>query len=216
MFASIRTANNSWFPLLILSGEQGAAKSTTARLLRSLIDPNAAPLRSEPRDGRDLVIAASNRWLLALDNLSYLPDWLSDCLCRLVTGGGFATRELYMDAEETIFDSQRPVILTSIEDVADRGDLLDRAVILHLPSIPDEKRKTESAFWASADAVHPQILGCLLDAVSAGSKELAACPAGSPAPNGGLLHVGHGVRTGTRLANLLVPGRLRWQCRRRK
>jgi hypothetical protein len=160
------------YPVLVLTGEQGSAKSTTARLLRSLVDPNAAPLRSQPRDGRDLVIAAGNSWILALDNLSYIPPWLSDCLCRLATGGGFATRELYTDAEEVLFDSQRPVILTSIEDVCERGDLLDRALIVRLPAIPEEKRRPESEFWAGADAVRPAILGALLDAVRAGLATL--------------------------------------------
>src|SRR5207253_9109386 len=111
------------YPVLALHGEQGSAKSTMARLLRSLIDPNAAPLRSEPREARDLIISATNGWLVALDNLSHLPPWLSDALCRLSTGGGFATRELYTDSEEVIFDAQRPVILTGIEEVATRSDL---------------------------------------------------------------------------------------------
>ena len=105
------------FPLLTLCGEQGSAKSTTARVLRALVDPNAAPLRAEPRNGRDLMIAASNGWVLGLDNLSRLPNWLSDSLCRLATGGGFSTRELYSDDEEVIFDAMRPVILTGIEDL---------------------------------------------------------------------------------------------------
>ena len=160
------------YPVLILTGEQGAAKSTTARLLRSLIDPNAAPLRSEPRDGRDLVIAVRNSWILAFDNLSSMPNWLSDCLCRLATGGGFGMRELFTDDEEVIFDSQRPIILTSIEDVADRGDLLDLAVIVRLPAIPEERRLTESAFWAAVDAARPQIMGALFDAVAEGLRNL--------------------------------------------
>jgi hypothetical protein len=48
------------YPILALFGEQGSGKSMTARLLRELIDPNAAPLRAEPKDGRDLMIAANN------------------------------------------------------------------------------------------------------------------------------------------------------------
>jgi pantothenate kinase-related protein Tda10 len=48
------------FPVLILSGEQGSAKSTTSRLLRELVDPNKTAFRSAPRDERDLVIAANN------------------------------------------------------------------------------------------------------------------------------------------------------------
>src|SRR5262249_38959765 len=94
------------YPVLALFAEQGAGKSTTGRLLRELVDPNAAPLRAEPKDGRDLMIAANNSWLLAYDNLSHVSPWLSDAMCRLSTGGGFATRELYTDQDEIIFDSQ--------------------------------------------------------------------------------------------------------------
>src|SRR5688572_9269814 len=100
------------YPVLILHGEQGSAKSTTARVLRELCDPNSAPLRSEPSNERDLMIAATNGWMVTLDNLSRLPAWLSDALCRLACGGGFGTRELYSDADEIIFDAARPVVLT--------------------------------------------------------------------------------------------------------
>ncbi len=154
------------FPILVLHGEQGAAKSTTARVLRSLTDPNTTPLRSEPRELRDVMIAATNSWAQVFDNLSHLPLWLSDAFCRLATGGGFATRELYSDADEMIFDAQRPLILNGIEELATRADLLDRALILYLPTITDEARKPESALWGAFEAVRPRILGALLDAVA--------------------------------------------------
>jgi hypothetical protein len=160
------------FPALVLSGEQGAAKSFTARVLRSLVDPNAAPLRAEPREPRDLMIAASNGWTVALDNLSYLPPWLSDALCRLSTGGGFSCRELYSDRDETIFDSQRPVILTGVEEVATRSDLLDRAIVLHLPPLPEIRYRTEAALLAEFEAARPRILGALLDTVAGALAEL--------------------------------------------
>ena len=57
------------YPILSISGEQGSAKSTTSRMLRKLIDPNVADLRAAPRDERDLMIGASNSWVLAYDNL---------------------------------------------------------------------------------------------------------------------------------------------------
>ena len=50
-------------------GEQGSAKSTRARLFKLLVDPGRAPLRSAPRDERDLMIAASNSWVVSFDNL---------------------------------------------------------------------------------------------------------------------------------------------------
>jgi hypothetical protein len=154
------------YPVLILHGEQGAAKSWTARALRSLLDPNDAALRAEPRDGRDLAIAARNGWVVALDNVSSLSVWLSDAICRLATGGGFATRELYSNQEEVIFAAQRPVIINGIEEVATRGDLIDRALILYLPPVADERRRDEETLGAELDQARPLILGALLDAVS--------------------------------------------------
>src|SRR5262245_60411988 len=110
------------YPVLVVYGEQGSAKSSLVRVLRALVDPNTAALRTTSREERDLVIAATNGWLIALDNLSHLPDWLSDALCRLATGSGFATRELYTDADETIFAAQRPIVLNGIAEVATRVD----------------------------------------------------------------------------------------------
>ena len=152
------------FPVLQLHGEQGSAKSTTARVLRELVDPNAAPLRSEPRDGRDLMIAAHNGWIVAYDNVSHLAPWLSDAICRLSTGGGFATRELYSNTDEILIDVQRPVVMNGIEDLATRGDLLDRSLILYLPRINSYRREDE--FWSAFSEAGPRILGSLLDAVS--------------------------------------------------
>src|SRR5262249_5508750 len=130
------------FPVLCLHGEQGAGKSGTSRILRALVDPNSAPVRAEPREPRDLAIAANNARSLCLDNPSHLTPWLSDALCRLSTGGGFATRTLYTDEDESIFDSQRPLILNGIEEVATRGDLLDRALLVTCPTIPEDSRRT--------------------------------------------------------------------------
>ncbi len=112
------------FPVLAVYGEQGSAKSTLCRFLRKIVDPNTAPLRADYREPRDLMICANNGWFVALDNLSKLLVWLSDCLCRLSTGGGFSTRTLYENEEETIFAAKRPVMLNCIEEVATRSDLL--------------------------------------------------------------------------------------------
>ena len=160
------------FPVLGVHGEQGSAKSTACRILRALVDPNAADLRSEPRDERDLVIAASNGWVIALENLSRIPNWLSDALCRLSTGGGFGTRELYSDDEEKLFTAKRPVLLNGITDLATRSDLLDRSIVIHLPKIPEAQRQTEKQLWAEFERSKPRILGALLDAVSAALSNL--------------------------------------------
>jgi len=162
------------YPVLALHGEQGSAKSTTARVLRALVDPSKALIRALPQNERDLMISASCSHILAFDNISHLDPWLSDALCRLATGGGIATRKLYTDEEEIIFEAQRPVLLNGIEDVAGNGDLLDRMLVLSLPEISEKKRKVEAVFWKEFESVRPQVLGALLRGVSAALKNLPA------------------------------------------
>jgi hypothetical protein len=160
------------YPILSLHGEQGSAKSTAGRLIRRVVDPNKVCLRSEPKEPRDLAITAGNSWVVALDNLSGLPGWLSDALCRLATGGGFATRQLFSDDEEMLFDAQRPIIVNGIAAVGSRPDLLERSLLIELPAIPDAKRRTEADLYADFDAALPGILGGLLDAVAGALRDL--------------------------------------------
>jgi hypothetical protein len=77
--------------VLALDGEQGSAKTTTARMLRRLVDPNHADARAAPHDERDLLVAARNGRVVALDNLSGLDAATADALCRVATGGGFGS-----------------------------------------------------------------------------------------------------------------------------
>ena len=97
----------------------------------------------EPRDERELFIVASHSHVLAFDNLSGLPPWLSDTLCRLTSGGAFSTRRLLTDHDEILFAAARPVILNGIEDVITRPDLADRAILLMLAPIAERQRRPE-------------------------------------------------------------------------
>jgi hypothetical protein len=165
---------NGPYPPLIIQGEQGSAKSTTSRILRRLVDPHTTELRSGPKNTQDLMITAINSWLIALDNLSGLRHELSDGLCCLATGGGFAARALYTNREESHFSAMRPILVNGIDDLAERPDLLSRAILLHLPSIPEENRKEESEFWGQFEAAQGMIFGVLLDAYA---KALEILPA---------------------------------------
>jgi hypothetical protein len=164
--------NRGPYPVLVLSGEQGSAKSTFLLIVRALIDPNTAPLRALPREDRDLFIAASNGHVMGFDNVSGLMAWISDTLCRLATGGGFAVRQLYTDQDEVLFDAARPVILNGIEEIVTRPDLADRAIFLMLEPIPEERRRSEAELWAAFELERPRILSVLLDAVVEGLKRL--------------------------------------------
>jgi hypothetical protein len=162
------------YPLLAISGEQGSAKTVLSKLLKALIDPNAAPVRALSREERELMIAANNGYVLAFDNLSGLPNWLSDALCRLATGGSFAVRRLYTDDEEMLFEAARPILLNGIEEVISRPDLGDRAIFLSLAPIPEAKRRSEAELWRRFGIELPRILGALLDALVQGLHEFGS------------------------------------------
>jgi hypothetical protein len=160
------------YPVLAIAGEQGSAKTVLSKLLRAVIDPSVAPVRALPRDERELFIAASNGHVLAFDNLSGLPPWLSDTLCRLTSGGAFSTRRLFTDQDEIFFAAARPVILNGIEDIVTRPDLADRAIVLMLAPIAERQRRLEHALWREFELARPYILGALLDAAVRGLQML--------------------------------------------
>lgn len=159
--------NDRDYPILVLNGEQGCGKSTLAELLKILIDPSEVPLRTAPRDEQALAVAAFNSWVVALDNLSSVPDWLSDALCRLSTGAGWSARRLFFDLEEILARTQRPVVLNGIPELATRGDLQDRSIVITLPAISDLQRRTKGEIMADFEAARPKLLSLLFDAVSA-------------------------------------------------
>jgi hypothetical protein len=160
------------YPPLVICGEQGSAKTTLARIARSLIDPHSTPLLSEPASTRELMITAQNSWLLAFDNVGVLPGWLSDCFCRLAVGGGHATRTLYTDDQITYLHAQRPLILNGIDHFVTRGDLIDRSVFLNLAPVHPMDRRTENDLWSCFQSDYPRILGSVLDTIAAALRVL--------------------------------------------
>lgn len=161
------------FPILALNGEHGSGKSTMARIIRALCDPNEADLTTTPRSERDLAIAASKSHLLAFDNLSEISSELSDALCRVATGGSLRIRKLYTDDEEMLFTYCRPVIFNGIEELGHRQDLLDRMITINLNHIPGEKRQGDS-LWQEFVQAQPYLLGAVLDTIVAGLNAIGS------------------------------------------
>ena len=158
------------YPVLALIGEQGTAKTTFVRMLRSLIDPSTVPSSALPFSGRDLFIAAHNSHVQAFENVSKLPNAMSDYLCRLATGGGVRTRTLFQDVDETLLRATRPIMLEGIANFITRADLMDRAIILALE--PLTERKTERVLQAEFEKLRPGLFGALLDHLVTGIRQL--------------------------------------------
>jgi hypothetical protein len=149
--------------VLAIFGEQGTGKTTAVKVLVLLLDPSPVPVRKPPRDADSWVTAAAGSWVVGLDNLSDIPPWLSDSLCRASTGDGDVRRKLYSDSDYAVFAFRRCVIFDAIDVGALAADLADRAVAITLDLIPDDERLDEEAFWADWKTAHPRILGAVLD-----------------------------------------------------
>lgn len=160
-------------PVLMLGGEQGTGKSTAARLMVGLIDPSPALLRSEPRDSEGWAMTAAGSWAVCIDNVSRIPGWWSDALCKAVTGDGWVRRKLYTDSDLAVLTFRRCIVLTSIDAGALRGDLGDRLLLIDLERIDDANRRTEADLDLEYQIVRPRLLGSLLSAVA---RTLAALP----------------------------------------
>jgi hypothetical protein len=150
----------------VLYGSQGAAKSTFLRVLRKLIDPSKTELLTLPTRSDQLVQQLSHHWSPFYDNVTTIPVWISDALCRAVTGDGFSKRELYTNDEDVVYSFRCCLALNGINIAAQKADLLDRSILFGLERIPPEKRKDERTFWAEFENDRPVILGGIFDALS--------------------------------------------------
>jgi hypothetical protein len=137
-----------------------------------------AETRSRPKTVEDVYVASNNDWILVYDNLSSIPLDISDAFCRMATGGGFATRELYENLEEVVIDQQQPLIINGVADIVKKGDLASRIVTVTLPTITTDNRIDESEWEKRFTDAQPRILGALLDLLSYVTAELpkVKCP----------------------------------------
>jgi hypothetical protein len=158
------------FTVLVFLGEPGSTKTSAAFVARSLVDPNTAPLRAKPKDLHEVFVAAVHSRVVAYNNLSYVPDWLSDAICVVSEGSGESQRELFTNADESLIVACAPFLITSIENVIRRGDLAQRTLYVHLANVSDKERMTEEEFKVRFRRAHPDILGALCSAVVNGLR----------------------------------------------
>lgn len=159
-------------PMVALLGEQGTGKTTATKTLAAVLDPSPAQTRKVPRDVDAWVTAAAGSWTVALDNLSVVPDWLSDALCRAVTGDADVRRRLYTDGDLAVFAFRRIVIVNGIDLGAVRDDLADRLVAVHLTPIAEAQRRLDADLAAAWQAAHPRILAAVLNLAAAVLRRL--------------------------------------------
>ncbi|SLN66624.1 hypothetical protein PEL8287_03692 [Roseovarius litorisediminis] len=130
-------------PIVNLIGEYGSAKTSTTRVLRSLIDPVSAMVAPGSDRADDVLIRAWHNYVLTLENMSDLTK-LSDTLCGITTGMGFEVRQLFTNGDLFSIWVRRPVIVNGIDPSKYAADLISRMVEIELEK--PEKRMLESEF----------------------------------------------------------------------
>ena len=179
------------FPVLELVGMQGSAKSSSQERLRYVLDHNAVPLRAAPKSVEDLFVSAAGNWLTSYNNLSHLSGATQDAICSLATGGGYAGRTLYTNADETVFEAKRPVVINGITPIVTAQDLTDR--VIHLECPPLERYIPERSLTAEFEASAPSILGGLLDLFSAALAVLPSVKIARPPRMADFAHLGEAL-----------------------
>jgi hypothetical protein len=163
-------AGRSPYANIVFLGEPGATKTSAAYAIRSTIDPNVAPLRTKPKEPYDVFVAGAHSLIVGYNNLSSVPDWLSDTICVVSEGSAASKRGLYSDADEFLLAACAPFLITAIENVVKRGDFAQRTLFVHLASVPDNERITEQEFKARFKRIHADLLGALCSAASIGLR----------------------------------------------
>lgn len=149
----------------IFFGEKGAAKTTACTLLKRLIDPSALDTLTIQKNPRSLAVNLQQHWFLPFDNVSRIDEETSDTLCRAITGG-IQQRKLYTDADDYIFTFQKCLAINGINNVANRPDLLDRAILIELCRIDESCRRELNNLLDDFDKDLPYILGGIFDILS--------------------------------------------------
>jgi len=167
-------------PVLALYGEHGSGKTTECRFARAWVDPSETPTLGEP-DRNEIIQALAHNYVLPLDNLRSVDPWLSDILCRAVTGEGFSKRKLYTDEDDIILSYRRCVLINGVNSLPRRPDLMARSILFELEPIPEEKRREEVEVVASFQGALPYLLGATFTVLAKAMKlrdelSLAALP----------------------------------------
>ncbi len=157
--------------IIVLYGIQGSGKSTLFKVVRRVVDPSAVEVLTLPRNERERVQQLDHHWCAFYDNVTYLPTWMSDTLCRAATGGGFTKRELYTDDQDIIYNFKRCVGINGINIAAQRGDLLDRSLLVGLKDFPKERRRTEEQLLNDFETCKGLILGGFLNTLVKAIRE---------------------------------------------
>lgn len=163
------------YPILMIDGPQGSAKTSSLSFLTRLVDPREHPLIGIPRNSRDLYVYAQKNTILAFDNISEISHSMCDELCKLASSGSITTRKLYSDDESMVIKAKCLIAFNGIGLNIARNDILDRAILVETQPINSTRRTSESDLELLFNELHKNIFSAIVYAVHSGLKNSKEC-----------------------------------------
>ncbi|MCX7411269.1 MAG: hypothetical protein NTZ32_24595 [Planctomycetales bacterium] len=157
-------------PIMLLTGQQGSAKTTRSRRLRSLLDPSLTPVLGD-LEMSNLFLTFQHHAVPCFENVSSFKRREADMFCRAVTGNGVERRKLYTDSDQVLYSFRRPIIINGIDTPSTRPDFLDRCLILNCRRM--QQFTTLEKLDQEFEAARPKLFGAMLDLLV---KTLAVLP----------------------------------------
>lgn len=149
--------------ILQIHGEKGGAKSMLETLIKDIVDPAKPRLLSIHKDRMEFIQQLAHNYVAYYDNLKYIPTWLSDEVCRAVTGSGSTKRKLYSDDDDIVYEYRRCLGFNGINIILTEPDALDRSITIEQDRIENENRRAEEEIIADFQELRPKLLGYIFD-----------------------------------------------------
>ena len=131
-----------------------------------LVDPSTPVLLTLHKSRDEFIQQINHTYLAFYDNVKFIPYWLSDEICKTVTGIGHTKRALYSDDDDIVYEHKHCVSLNGINVSLTEPDALDRSIFIELEEIEDEDRKREEEILARFENIKPKLLAYLFDIIA--------------------------------------------------
>jgi hypothetical protein len=149
--------------ILTTYGPKGAAKSFLLKLIKKLIDPSKPTLLTLQKNIEEFIQQVNHIYMPFYDNVKFIPYWLSDEICKAITGIGHTKRKLYSNNEDFIYEHKRCISLNGINVALTEPDALDRSIFIELQDIDDEDRRKEEDLLLEFERIRPKLMAYIFD-----------------------------------------------------
>lgn len=177
-------------PILVFVGQQGSAKTTRTKRIRSLLDPSVTPVLGE-LEMSNLFLTFQHHAVPCFENVSQFNRRVADMFCRAVTGNGVERRKLYTDSDQVLFSFRRSIIINGIDTPSMRPDFLDRCLIVNCERM--DKFQPLHELDRQFEESRPRILGAMLDVLVKTLRVLPSTPTAEEFRMADFAHFGRAV-----------------------